>query len=197
MALGPQVVYNSMKKTVDPDFPEAHTILMVFDLDEKSASSVEADFQEVNKIDCDIQIEKRFVPAYVGDFAGFCVSVLSSVTGAAVYAATASLVKKLRKRKKGLIWIPFRLAESIAKQDLIDELGIKEPERIRAIDLESKRRPSKDITSKFHPPEKGYVFLFRDPSGRKHYYELSTDGEIVSYKRYAKNQKSLLELMES
>ncbi|MCX5801810.1 MAG: hypothetical protein NTX17_10565 [Candidatus Eisenbacteria bacterium] len=170
--------------------------MLVFGLDEPTSEQLRSRLRAVVAADLELEVQSRYIAPYVGDFAGFCLSVASSVIGSVMHSIGLRLLRRARAAKKGHLWVSLQLADAVARDDLAKSLGIRQMDRIRALDMESQRHPPKDVKARFHSPEKGYLFLYRDPQGRKHYYEVSTDGRVLLYKRYSRQQKSILELME-
>jgi hypothetical protein len=182
------------RRKVDRSQKSPAPLILAFSLDEKTSREIESMSNALAANHPDIVVRRRFVPAYVGEFQGFSVSVLAGVVSTAIYGMAMRIWQRIRRRTKVQLWVSFQMADALARRDLITNVGMDAFERLQALNLESDRHPPSDITSQFHLPEKGYLFLYRDSNGRKHYYEVSTDGGIMSYKRYTRNQKSLLEL---
>jgi hypothetical protein len=170
--------------------------LIVFSLDESDSKSLQVDIESLGDASNPVKAHRRYVAPYVGEFQGFCVSVAASVVGSAIYSVGLKLLSCAKKLGKGKVWISLDIADAIVRNDIATELGLTEVERLVVVDLERRKYASEDMTSTFHAPAKGYLFLYRDNNGRKHYYEVSTDGKILLYKRYSRDQKSMLELME-
>jgi len=180
-----------------PEASRQKASLLLFALDEKAAALAEKQFHEIiAKAKADVTVNKDFVPAYVGEFVGYCFSVVLGVVSNAVYDVCLKLLRSAQRAKRGVPWISFELAEAVVREDLTKRLKISTFERVQAIDLESQSYPISDITALFHLPDKGYIFLVREPNGKKHYYEISTDGRVMCYRRYARNRKSLIELVQ-
>jgi len=106
------------RKTAEGD---AHTrpAILVFALDEDGAKTLERQFTSIlSKKSGSVTISSRFVPAYVGEFVGWCVSVALGEVAALAAGAPGlrGVVLEVEPRRRERLVHPAAGAETVATE---------------------------------------------------------------------------------